>query len=85
MNLLTLTRRLDKLIDQHANANSPTPTVIYLVAQHYRVFNSEHHAQPESAGLSAALGAWGIDPDADVFVYQVLRTEAGALNDVSDH
>ena len=79
MSLLTLKKRFDAIAGARRSGRNAFSA--YLGEGQYRVFNSEHQAQPESAGLDAARRSWGIDKEDVVLVWQVIRTAAGMESD----
>jgi hypothetical protein len=61
MNLLALTRRLDKLIEERGNSGDACRVLIY--DEHHMMrpaMQGSFTPQPEEAGLEAAYAAWGM-------------------------
>ena len=79
MSLLTLKKRFEAVAG--ARRSGRNAFCAYLGEGQYRLLNSAHPVQLESAGLDAARRAWGIDTEDVVLVWQVIRTAAGMESD----
>lgn len=62
MNLLALTRRLNKLIDDRDSAGDACQVIIYDGGMMRPGKQGNYTPQPEAGGLDAAFTAWGMKP-----------------------